>query len=42
MSKTDYLINGSTSINLKHLSSGVCFFEIKVGSEKEIHKAIKI
>ncbi len=42
MNKTTQLVNGTSSINLKHLTSGIYIFELKVGNKREIHKAIKI
>ncbi|WP_303318132.1 DUF1501 domain-containing protein [Flavivirga abyssicola] len=42
MNKTTQLVNGTISIDFKHLSTGIYIFELKVGNKKEIHKAIKI
>lgn len=40
--KTDTLVDGKATINLFRYSSGVYFFEILSGSNKEVHKVIKI
>jgi uncharacterized protein (DUF1501 family) len=40
--KTDTLIDGKATINLFRYSSGVYFFQILSGSNKEVHKVIKI
>ena len=42
MDKTDTLIDGKVSLNLFSFSSGVYFFEILSGGNKEIHKVVKI
>ena len=42
INKTDNLVNGSASLDLKHLSSGVYIVQILTGGKKEIHKVIKI
>lgn len=42
MSNTAELIGGAASLSLKHLSSGIYIFELKVGNKREIHKAVKI
>ena len=40
--KTDTLIDGKATINLFRYSSGIYFFQILSGSNKEVHKVIKI
>ena len=42
INKTDTLIDGKVTLNLFSFSSGVYFFEILCGGDKEIHKVVKI
>lgn len=42
MNKTEPLIDGKVTLNLFSFSSGVYFFEILSGGNKEIHKVVKI
>ena len=40
--RTDTMIDGKVTINLFRYSSGIYFFEILSGGQKEVHKVIKI
>lgn len=40
--RTDTLVDGKVTINLFRYSSGIYFFEILSGGQKEVHKVIKI
>lgn len=42
MSKTNTLEFGQLNLSLKHLTSGLYFFQIKVDGSTEVHKVIKI
>lgn len=42
MNRTDNLINGKLTLNLKHLSSGLYFCSVKIGNTQEIHKLLKL
>lgn len=42
INKTEPLIDGKVTLNLFSFSSGVYFFEILSGNNKEIHKVVKI
>lgn len=39
---SESLNNGSLSLNLRHLSSGIYFFKMEHGDKSEIHKVIKL
>jgi uncharacterized protein (DUF1501 family) len=42
INKTQPIVNGKTSLNLSHFSTGVYLFEIINGDKKEIHKVVKL
>ncbi|TBN01405.1 DUF1501 domain-containing protein [Hyunsoonleella flava] len=42
MNRTDDLIHGKLTLNLKYLSSGVYFCSVKTGNTQEIHKLLKL